>query len=473
MCKIFICISLSGLFLAGSNSVFGKKTKDEALKPNIILIVADDLGYGDVGFNGQTKISTPNIDKIAKEGIVFTNFYAGSTVCGPSRASLITGRHMGHCTVRGNPKWTNSGNPVDINDNDITIAEVLKQADYSTAIIGKWGLAENLSDGKPLNQGFDFFYGFNQHSPAHHYYPDSIWENNVKIRIEGNNWRKKETHYIQDLFTEKAKGFISRQNSQQPFFLYLAYTVPHYELTVPGESKAQYQTLNWPLREMKSGHYLHDKNGHVTYAGMVSRMDKQIGEIIELLKQQGLDENTIVIFTSDNGHAYDNVQQEFFNSNGPFRGKKRDLYEGGIHVPLAVRWPARIKPNAKSDHISAFWDLLPTLADASGCNIPANIDGISFLPTLLNEKQKQHEYLYWEFNERNGPVQSVRKGDWKFVKLNHTKIELYNLSTDIGEKNNVAQYHPEIVKLMERLLKEARTYHPEFTLERISRKKKK
>ena len=438
-------------------------------KTNIIFIVADDLGWGDVGFNGQTKINTPNIDQLAKEGIVFNNFYSGSSVCGPSRASLITGKHTGHSTVRGNPRWTASGKPVDINAEEITIAEELKNAGYTTGMIGKWGLAENLNEGKPNKQGFDYFYGFNKHLPAHHYYPDSIWENDKKIVIEENNWKLKKKHYVQDLFTDKAKAFIN-SNKEQPFFLYLAYTVPHFELTVPENSKKQYLDKGWPLREMTSGHYLHDKNGHVTYAGMVSRLDKQVGELISQIKELGIEENTLVVFTSDNGHEYDDLSNEFFNSNGPYKGHKRDLYEGGIKMPFVAKWPKEIKPDTKSNHISAFWDVLPTLCDIANTKVNSETDGISFLSALKgkNSKQKKHQYLYWEFNESQGPIQAIRMGKWKAIKKYNEKVELYNLKKDKEEKYNVSVKCPKTMSKIISLFKTARTNHPDFPLIKLN-----
>ncbi len=436
-------------------------------KPNIILIMADDLGWGDVGFNGQDKIKTPHIDQLAKEGIVMNNFYAGSAVCGPSRASLITGKHTGHGSVRGNPRWTASGKPVDIKDQEITLAEELKMAGYTTGIIGKWGLAENLGEGKPNNQGFDYFYGFNQHLAAHHYYPDSIWENNKKVVIKGNNYKLKEKHYSQDLFTEKAQNFIEN-NSKKPFFLYLAYTVPHFELTVPSDSKKQYEDKGWPLRKMKPGHYLHDLNGHVTYAAMVSRMDGYIGDIMKQLKELGIADNTLVIFTSDNGHEYDSLRKEFFNSNGPYKGMKRDLYEGGIKMPFVAKWSGVIAPGTRSDHIAAFWDVLPTFCELAGVEVRSKTDGISYLPALKGKHQKKHAYLYWEFNEGRGPVQALRKGDWKLVKRYQKDIELYDLSVDQGEQNNVALSHPRRLKRMLKTLKNARTENAEFPLRKLN-----
>ena len=442
-------------------------------KPNIILIVADDLGWGDVGYNGQKYIKTPQIDQLAKEGMIFNNFYAGSTVCGPSRASLITGKHTGHSSVRENPRWTANGLPVDLSLTDVTVAEELKRAGYTTGIIGKWGLGENLGSGVPNKQGFDYFYGFNRHKVAHHHYPDSIWENDTYKPIKGNNWKKKQGQFVQDLFTEKAKEFVV-SNKSEPFFLYLAYTTPHYELTVPEESKADYVNQNWPQRKMFPGHYLHDQEGHTTYAGMVSRMDAQIGEIIALLKEKGIDKNTMVIFTSDNGHEYDKLAQPFFDSNGPYRGRKRDLYEGGVKVPFVVRWPAKIKAGSKTNHIAAFWDFLPTFCDMAKLKPSDATDGISFLPTLKGKrKQKKHQHLYWEFNESKGPTQAIRKGQWKLVKRFKKPIELYDIENDPGEAENIASKYPDKVSELQLVLESSRTPHPEFPLIKLNPYKKK
>ncbi|WP_430814972.1 arylsulfatase [Carboxylicivirga sp. RSCT41] len=438
-------------------------------KPNIIYIILDDLGYGDVGFNGQKLIQTPRIDQLAKEGIVFTNHYAGAPVCGPSRAVLMTGKHLGHCTVRGNPRWSLSGNPVDIDSTDVTIAEELKKAGYSTAVIGKWGLAENLCHGRPNEQGFDYFYGFNRHLPAHHYYPEQVYRNEELITIEGNVTAEKRGKYITDLFTQEAQEYIRKEaDKTNPFYLHLAYTTPHYELTIPAERKVLYEDKDWPLREMKAGHYLNDKNGHVTYAAMVSDVDRQIGEILDLLDELQIADNTLVLFTSDNGHEYDHLRNEFFNSNGDGRGRKRDLYEGGIKVPFAARWPGYIAPNSTSDHVSAFWDFLPTVCDITGIEpSDESIDGISFLPALRGDaaNQKKHEYLYWEFNEGRGPIQMLRKGDWKLLRfVTKNRIELYNVASDLSEANNVAAQYPEKCDELKSLMDRARTEHPEFPL---------
>lgn len=470
--KLFLLITI----LIPSSYVHSQSSSAEGIdskKPNIIFILADDLGYGDLGFNGQDKIKTPVLDNMAAEGVVFTRHYAGSAVCGPSRASLMTGMHTGTSPVRENPKWTHSGQPVDMSLSDVTVAEELKRANYNTGIIGKWGLAENLNEGTPNLQGFDYFYGFNRHKNAHHYYPENIWENKNFIPIEGNITQDKIGTYVQDLFTDKALSFLEKQTSEKPFFLYLAYTIPHFELTIPEEEKQQYSNLNWPLRKMKMAHYRHDENGHVTYASMVSRLDRDVGRILDKLKALGFDDNTLVVFTSDNGHEYDNLKDEFFNSNGKFRGKKRDLYEGGVRMPFVARWPSTIKAGSTTDHISAFWDFLPTACDIAGVQPTAEINGISYLPALTNANsiQKKHDYLYWEFNEKQGPIQALLKGDWKLVYFVNSHYELYNLKNDPSELNEISNHHPEILKQLKGTLVTARTEHPEFPLVRKYLKK--
>lgn len=438
-------------------------------RPNIVFILADDLGYGDVGFNGQTKINTPTLDKMAKDGIVFTHHYAGSTVCGPSRASLITGLHTGHSPVRGNPRWTKSGTPVDLSKDQNTVAKELKRAGYRTGVVGKWGLAENLDEGTPANQGFDYFYGFNRHGPAHHYYPEELWENDNLFQLEGNVMMEKKGQYSQNLFTEKALGFIERE-SENPFFLYLAYTIPHFELTIPEEEKQYYYKQDWPLRKMKMGHYRNDENGHVTYASMVSRMDSDIGKVYSKLQELGIDENTLVVFTSDNGHEYDQLNNEFFDSNGIYRGRKRDLYEGGIRMPFVATWPGKIQPGSKSNHQSAFWDFLPTVCDIIGTPPSSDTDGISYLPALVGKPQKSHNHLYWEFNEKKGPIQALLKGDWKLVHFVDQRYELYNLKEDPSESNDLYGDENEQAQNLKTLLRTARDEHPEFPLEKRARR---
>ncbi|NME72448.1 arylsulfatase [Flammeovirga aprica] len=459
MRKYFLILVLSVLSLP---NVMAQKQK----KPNILFILLDDLGYADVGFNGQTKILTPNLDQLASEGMNFTQHYAGAPVCGPSRAVLMTGKHLGHCSVRANPKWTKSGKPLDLDQQDVTVAKELKRAGYTTACIGKWGLGENLTTGIPNQQGFDYFYGFNSHKNAHRYYPEKVWRNDVHERIEGNITKQKKGKYITDLFTAEAKEFI-KKNKEKPFYLHLAYTTPHFELTIPEERKAYYKEQNWPLREMKKGHYYHDRNGHVTYASMVTDVDRQIGEVLALLKDLNIDKNTLVIFASDNGHEYDNGK-EFFDSNGVYKGKKRDLYEGGIHVPFVAKWEGKIKAGTTCNEMFTFWDFLPTACEIAGIQpTDHEIDGISYLPTLLGKtkKQKQHDYLYWEFNERKGPIQLVRKGDWKLINFIHKdRQQLFKITDDISEQSNLINQYPEKAEELRKILKEARTEHPEFPL---------
>ncbi|MCE6991417.1 sulfatase-like hydrolase/transferase [Dyadobacter sp. CY323] len=466
---MFFCKILSlSLLISGLNPSLAQKKsagKSTAAKPNIIYIMADDLGYGDVGFNGQQKIKTPNIDRLAGEGIIFNQHYAGTAVCGPSRAALLTGVNTAHAHVRELSAWTVSGKPVDLLDEEVTVAEELKRAGYKTAIIGKWGLEEGAGTGAPNAQGYDYFYGYKTHTEAHHYYPEYIWENGKKITLENNVTAEKKGNYSNDDFTSKAIRFI-KDNKSGPFFLYLPYTVPHNEITVPEDSKKPYLNQGWTARPMTAGHYYHDAEGNTTYAGMVSRLDGYVGQILQTLKDQGIDENTVVIFTSDNGPGFDNG---FFDSNGPFKGKKFTLYEGGIRVPFAARWPARIKAGSKTSHPSAFWDFLPTACEIAGIKPSAKIDGVSYLPTLLgNAQQPKHDFLYWEINEAQGPAQAIQAGEWKGLAQYNKAFELYHLATDPGETTNVAGQNPAVVKRLKETLIATRTENPEFPLTKRS-----
>ncbi len=469
-------LAFFSILLIGFNSCKPKPQKVvKAQKPNIILIMADDLGYGDVGAYGQSKIRTPQLDKMAANGMRFTQHYAGSTVCMPSRAVLMTGFHTGHATVRGNPRWTSTGKAVDLKPEDVTIAEELKRVGYQTAIVGKWGLAESSLASMPLNQGFDHFFGYRKHKTAHHYYPDTLYRDNTPISTK-NKVHEKEGKYSHDLITEEALEYIQKQKDTS-FFLYLAYTIPHYELEVPEESKAPYKNLGWEERTLKSrkGGYQHDEDGNATYAGMVSRMDADVGRILELLAELEIDENTLVLFTSDNGHEYD---RGFFDSNGEFKGHKRDLYDGGIRVPFIAWWPGKIKKGSSSDHIAAFWDFLPTACELAGTSPSLeNIDGISYLPTLLGKtgEQQKHQSLYWEFNEWQGPIQAIRKDQWKAVKFLDQPLEVYNILEDPGEENNLASENPVLAAELEDILTSSRTVDPNFKLEfhpRLNKKKK-
>lgn len=441
-------------------------------KPNIIFIMADDLGYGDLGAYGQKKIKTPRLDAMATQGLKFTQHYAGSTVCMPSRASLLTGFDTGHATVRGNPRWTSTGTAVDLMEEDVTVAEELKRGGYTTAVIGKWGLSEKNMVSMPTNQGFDYFFGYRKHKKAHHYYPDTLYRNAIPF-VTGNKMYQKEGKYSPDLFKDEAEAYI-KKNKDTTFYLYLAYTTPHFELTVPEESKKPYQELGWSERTLKTRPgigYQHDEDGNLTYAGMVSRMDSDVGRILDFLRELKIADNTLVIFTSDNGPEYD---RGFFNSNGNLKGGKRDLYEGGVRVPFIAWWPGVIEENTTTDHISAFWDFLPTACEIAGINTTKpDVNGTSYLPTLLGNKKEQlkPEYLYWEFNEKQGPTQAVRKGNWKGIKFHNKPMELYDLKNDEKEENNLAMDRLKLVSEMEALINSARTPNDNFKLEIHSTKK--
>jgi len=430
-------------------------------RPNIIFILADDLGYGDLGCYGQETIKTPNIDKLAEEGMRFTDHYAGSTVCAPSRCCLMTGLHTGHAIVRAN------GN-VPLRPSDVTVAKLLKKVDYTTGIIGKWGLGEPETTGIPNKQGFDYWFGYLNQRHAHNYYPSYLWRNEDKYELKnevnhviGGRDRTpggvatKRVEYSHDLCAKEALHFVGK-NKDKPFFLYLPFTIPHANneagnkgMEVP--SFGQYADKDWP--EPQRGH-----------AAMITRMDGDIGRLMSLLKKLGLDKNTVVMFSSDNGpHKEGGADPAFFNSSGPLKGYKRALYDGGIRVPFIARWPGRIEAGSVSNHVSAFWDFLPTCCELAGADVPEGIDGISMIPALLgrSRQQKNHDALYWEFHEQ-GKKQAVRMGSWKGVRLNVARkpdgpIELYNLKNDIGEKKNLADRNPEIVAKIEKLMKSART----------------
>ncbi|MFQ5811206.1 MAG: arylsulfatase, partial [Armatimonadota bacterium] len=371
-------------------------------KPNLIYILADDLGYGDVGCYGQEKIWTPSLDRMAAEGMRFTQHYSGSTVCAPSRCSLMTGKHTGHTWIRANGR-------APIRPEDVTVAEVLKDAGYATGMAGKWGLGHVGATGDPNRKGFDHFFGYVDQGRAHFYYTEYLWRNGEKVVLAGNEGGKRGT-YSHDLIAAEGLEFI-RKNRDESFFLYLPYTIPHAEVIVPEDSLAEYRG-KFPEKPFEGGHYCAQETPNAARAGMITRMDRDIGRVFALLKELGLDEDTLVMFSSDNGPCAAGGQDyQFFESQGPLRGIKRDLYEGGIRVPTIARWPGKIEAGAVSEHVSAFWDVLPTFAELAGGEPPADIDGISMAPTLLgrSDEQKQHEYLYWEHKG----AQAVRLGDWK------------------------------------------------------------
>ncbi len=431
---------------------FGDANTNSTMKPNIIFIMADDLGYGDLGCYGQKRIQTPNIDRLAREGTRFTQCYAGSSVCAPSRCTLMTGKHNGHGRIRDNiPHY------VFLRPDDLTVAEVLKQAGYTTGAIGKWSLGNPGSWGIPNYQGFDDWFGHLNQDQAHFYYPDYLWDNN-RVRLLSGNRAGKTGDYTHDLFTERALQFINK-NSTNPFFLYLAYTIPHWSdydkstpMSQPVPTDEPYGNRDWPQTE---------KN----YAAMITRMDRDVGRILGLVQDLGLDENTIIFFTSDNGPCpTESHDVEFFNSNGPLRGVKRELYEGGIRVPMIARWPGNVPAGRVSDQVWAFWDVMPTFAELAGLPPISDIDGFSMVPALMGKTQKeQHDYLYWDYgHSRKTFWQAVRSGEWKGVRKGaigtECPLELYNLEQDISEQHNVANQNPDVVKKIEAIMSEA--YEP-------------
>ena len=421
-------------------------------RPNVIFILADDLGYGDVGCYGQKVVKTPRIDRMAAEGLRFTQCYAGSTVCAPSRCALMTGLHTGHCRVRGNAQ-------VPLGPDDRTVAEVLKAAGYATGLCGKWGLGEAGTTGHPNQKGFDYFFGYlNQHH-AHNYYPDFLWKNADKVplpNVVANNVATKKAVYAPDLIAKEALGFIEA-NRDRPFFLYFAPTLPHANNEAKKEgmeipSDAPYSAEAWPQAQ---------KN----HAAMITRLDADVGRVLDTLRELKLDDNTIVFFSSDNGpHREGGADPTFFHSSGPLRGIKRAMTEGGIRVPMIVRGPGRVKPGT-SDAVWAFWDFLPTAAELAGATAPAGLDGRSMAPALLGTGTvKPPEFLYWEFHE-GGSKQAVRTGDWKAIRPKlGGPLELYDLARDPGEKQDVAAKHPDVVAKVETYLKAARTESKEWPL---------
>jgi len=464
--------------------------------PNIIFFLADDLGYGEVGVYGQSKIKTPHIDNLARNGIRFTQHYSGAPVSAPARCVILTGKHTGHSYIRGNDEWKDRGDVWNyekvyqdpslegqrpIPNNTITLGNLLKKAGYKTSIFGKWGLGAPESEGIPNLQGFDYFYGYNCQRQAHNLYPAHLWENTDKILLENElvspdtkldsladpydeiSYSKfNQAEYAPKKIQEKALSFIDK-NSDIPFFMYYASPLPHLPLQAPKEYVDEYRKI-FGEEEPYVGNqgYFPNRYPRATYAAMISYLDYQLGEIITLLKEKGIYENTVIIFSSDNGPTYlGGVDFNFFESSKPFSNgygrTKGFVYEGGIRVPLIVSWPNHIKPETISDHISAFYDLMPTISDISGLNPPDSIDGISFKSTLLNQEQKQHEFLYWEFPSYNGQ-QAVRMGKWKGIRKNifdgNLEIELYNLETDIEEQFDVSNQFPEIVEKIIAIMQE-------------------
>jgi len=463
-----VASSISGC-ISGSQQTSSANKRGPA-KPNIVYILADDLGYGDLRCFGQKDIRTPNLDRMAHEGMRFTQHYAGSTVCAPSRSCLMTGQHTGHTPIRGNKEYYPEGqHPLPAEA--VTVAEILKMSGYATGAFGKWGLGYPGSDGDPIKQGFDEFYGYNCQRFAHNYYPRFLWHNDKKLTLPGNEGKKNE-QYAPDIIQQQTHKFIDA-NKDRPFFLYVPHIIPHAELLVPDDNIVRSYRGKFPEKpyegiddgpDYKAGGYGSAETPRANFAAMITRLDKHVGEILDKLRETGLDKKTLVIFSSDNGpHAEGGANPAYFNSSGGLRGQKRDLYEGGIRVPMLAWWPGKVAAGAKTNHISAFWDIMPTFAELAGADVPEDIDGISFLPTLLGKthKQKEHDYLYWEFHEYGGK-QAVRKGKWKAIRLEvrndpNGPLELYDLQTDPQEKKNIASQHPDIVRQMEQIMRQART----------------
>lgn len=458
----------------------GNRPEIQDASPNVVFILADDLGYGDLGFLGQKYIETPNIDRLATEGMVFTRHYSGSPVCAPSRSTLLTGLHSGHTPIRGNAEVQPEGQ-LPLTDSIQTLSKVFQGTGYVTGAFGKWGLGMNGTTGQPSNQGFESFYGYLCQRYAHRYYPAYLWENQKKLELPGNGWTNKAT-YAPDLIQEKTLDFIEK-NQAKPFFLFMPIVMPHAELAAPDDEIFQKYRIKFGDEKAhtapKGGDYGPEINipgyqsqpyPHATHASMVERIDRIVGEVMEKLEELGLTQNTIVVFTSDNGaHREGGADPDFFDSNGPYRGYKRDLYDGGIHVPMIVKWPGKVQAGSTSDQVSAFWDWLPTFAEILGEKEPEGIDGVSFLPSLLGEKnQRQHDFLYWEFHELGGR-QAVLKDNWKLVKYQikdstKTTLELFNLGDDPGEQTDLASQNPGKVRELEMLIEKSHLPNPVFNL---------
>ena len=487
------------LFLLLSPLVIYSQSSQES-KPNIIFFLADDLGYGEVGYQGQKIIKTPSIDQLSKEGMVFTQHYSGSPVCAPARYIFLTGKHAGHAYIRSNDEWRERGETNNylkaaqdpylegqrpIPPETVTVAKLLKEAGYTTGLFGKWGLGGPATDGIPTNHGFDQFYGYNCQRQAHNLYPPHLWENETKIKLNNTplsahvrltdqedpdqaaSYAKYTmTDYAPALIHDKAIDFL-KQSGDQPFFLYYASPLPHLPLQAPTEEIESYKKVideKAPYNGKKG--YYPNQYPRATYAAMITYLDTQLGELISVLKETGKYDNTIIIVTSDNGPTYDvgGMDPDYFASSGPFSNgygrTKGFVYEGGLRVPTIVSWKGKILSGSTNDHISAFYDWLPTLCDLGGAKAPKEIDGISFKNTLLGKDQEQHEYLYWEFPSYKGQ-QAVRMGKWKAVRKNifegNLHLELYDLEKDPKELNDLSKTHPEVVKKMEAILKKEHT----------------
>ena len=454
-------------------------------RPNIVLILADDLGYGELGSYGQRRIRTPRLDRMAAEGMRFTQFYSGSTVCAPSRATLLTGKHTGHAYVRDNFELggfldEEERGQLALPPDHPTVARWLRAQGYATAVIGKWGLGGPQSTGVPTKQGFDFFLGYLDQKQAHNFYPTHLWRNEEWYPLRNKYFSPHQkldgdpndpTSYLKyrgvdysiDVMTGEAIQWL-RTNRSKPFFLYFAPTIPHVALQVPDAALKEYEGQFPETPYTGDNRYLPQRTPRAAYAAMITYLDAQVGRILDTLKEIGADERTLVIFTSDNGATFDvgGAPTQFFESHGPLRGHKTNLYEGGIRVPMIARWPGHIRAGATSDHIAANWDLWSTFAELVGGEVPKDTDGISFAPTLLARgEQRRHEALYWEFHAQ-GSSQAVRMGRWKGIRTNVAKqpgaaIELYDLERDPREATNVATQNPDVVQRIEAIMKQSHT----------------
>jgi arylsulfatase A len=464
MTRLTVSAILMLLVTAGGSGDDASVSHQATTQPNILLIQADDLGYGDLSSYGQGRFDTPGLDRLAREGIRFTQYYAGSTVCAPSRTTLMTGLHTGHAWIRGNGALP--GGDVPLRLEDVTLAEVLRDAGYRTAVIGKWGLGQPGTTGQPDRQGFDYAFGFLDHRHAHRQYTDHLWRNGERVGVDIDR------DYVNDLFSRESAAFIEREDSR-PFFVYLNYTVPHAELRAPDDAVARFRGrfpeqafTNAQADEKRTGArpdtatlgYRSQAQPHAAFAAMITRMDRDIGRLADLISARGIDRRTLILFISDNGpHREGGGDPAFFKSSGGLRGIKRDLYEGGIRVPMIARWTGTIPSGRVSPHPWAHWDVLPTLAELAGARMPDGLDGMSMTRALRDEPQPTHSFFYWEFHER-GFQQAVRMGQWKAVRLKvGTPLELYDLDADPGEQRDVAARHPDVVARIELYLMTART----------------
>ena len=470
-----------GALAAAGSALAGCAQNQEAVRPNVVFILADDLGWGDLSCYGQTKFETPNIDALAQRGMLFTQCYSGTTVSAPSRSCLLTGTHSGHTYIRGNLRMPPEGQ-FPLPEGAETIFHDFRNAGYATGAFGKWGLGPVGSTGDPNEQGVDKFFGYNCQTLAHSYYPDHLWDNGTKVVLEDNvdEIPYGEGTYSADLIHNEALKFMEDAVQEgKPFFMWYPTTIPHAELIVPQDSiiakfKGKFPETPYDGEDLgdprfRIGGYCSQEYPHATFAAMVTRLDHHVGEIVRKLKELGVYDNTIVIFSSDNGpHQEGGADPDFFDSNGPWKGYKRDLYEGGIRVPMIVQWPGHVAEGAQTDFMCSFWDMMPTfrtILDPDSEN--DGLDGISLLPLLEGrDGQEEHEYLYFEFAERMS--QAARKGPWKLIRLDiegdNDRYELYNIDSDPGEEHDLAAENPEKVEELKAIMAEAHVPNSNFPL---------